>query len=249
MSETALFFQCPHCSGQTNAQIVAANLPEAVLRTEIARRNGQKQTGHAGPGRPAGVYCPGCENKMTAAARRDHDTLACLRTRMKELQNKRSYKVWLSPKDPDPYPDFSIGAVDETAVHFQKLSTPQLPIAIALSKISKITEDNVRKLLHIRLRGHLGWDATSTLWHFEPNRPGVTLTAYLQGDGTVQTQLSGLSGGAVPPLSPPQNPVMLEMQLNRSSLADAQKKDFWRILQTHGRAEVFLPQNTFRFFA
>jgi len=84
----------------------------------------------------------------------------------------QGFKVWLSPKDPDPYPDFSIHAVDDEAVHFKKRSTPQGPIAIDLRKIAEITDDNVRQIAHVRLLGRLAWDAGSTLWNFEPSRIG-----------------------------------------------------------------------------
>ncbi len=84
----------------------------------------------------------------------------------------RGFKVWLSPKDPDPYPDFSVQAVHDDAVHFKKQSTPQAPIAIDLRKIAEITDDNVREIAHIRLLGRLVWDAVSTLWNFEPSRIG-----------------------------------------------------------------------------
>lgn len=108
---------------------------------------------------------------MTTVELGDHDRGACVRDRLVALK-KKGLKAWLSPKDKDPYPDFSIQAVDEEAVHFKKLSTPQGPIAINLRKIAEITEDNVRQIVHIRLLGRLAWDAVSTLWNFEPSRIG-----------------------------------------------------------------------------
>jgi hypothetical protein len=109
--------------------------------------------------------------QMTTAKLGEHDRRVCVRNRLIALMQK-GLRVWLSPKDKDPYPDFSIQAVDDEAVHFKKLSTPQGPIAIDLRKIAEITDDSVRQIVHIRLLGWLAWDAVSTLWNFEPSRIG-----------------------------------------------------------------------------
>jgi hypothetical protein len=163
-------YNCPHCHAETNAALVATALPDAVLNTETARRNGRRQTPHAGPGRPTVVRCPGCDQQMPTADLREHRA-ACVRDRLLALW-KKSFRVWLSPKDPDPHPDFSIQAVDDEAVHFNKLSTPQRPIAIELRKIAEITVDDANQLVNIRLLGRLAWDTVSTLWSFEPSRIG-----------------------------------------------------------------------------
>lgn len=171
MKKQYFVYKCPDCHSETNATIVAAALPDDVLIAETARRNGRRQTPHAGPGRPPIVRCPGCESQMTTAELREHDRLTCVRDRLLALQ-QRGFKIWLSPKDPDPYPDFSIQAIEDEAVHFKKRSTPQGPIAIDLRKIAEITDDTVRQIGHVRLLGRLAWDAGSTLWNFEPSRIG-----------------------------------------------------------------------------
>jgi hypothetical protein len=78
---------------------------------------------------------------MTTGELREHDRGACVRDRRMAPQ-KNGFRVWLSPKDPDRRPDFSIQAINDGALHFRKRSTPQLPIAIELRKIA---EDHRRR--------------------------------------------------------------------------------------------------------
>jgi hypothetical protein len=163
-------YSCLHCHAETNAAVVAAALPDEVLNAETARRNGRRQTPHAGPGRPPVVRCPGCDDSMTMEELREH-RVRCVRDRLLTLQ-RVGFKVWLSPKDPDPYPAFSIHSIDDELVHFKKGSTPQVPIAIELRKIAEITVDEVKEIVHIRLLGRLVWDPASTLWSFTPSRIG-----------------------------------------------------------------------------
>lgn len=163
-------YSCPHCHVETNAAQVAAALPDDVLIAETARRNGRRQTPHAGPGRPTLVRCPGCDETMTTAELRDH-RVACVRDRLLALR-KKGYRVWVAPKDPDPYPDFSIASVDAEVVHLDKLSTAQVPIPIELRKIAEIAVDDVGRVVRIRLLGRLAWDPVSTLWNFLPSLIG-----------------------------------------------------------------------------
>src|SRR5437870_824228 len=115
MQKQSYDYSCVHCHAETNAALVAAALPDDILIAETARRNGRRQRPHAGPGRPTIVRCPGCDEQMTTAELREHRT-ACVRDRLLALRRK-NFRVWLSPKDPDPHPDFLINVVDDELVH------------------------------------------------------------------------------------------------------------------------------------
>ena len=110
---------------------------------------------------------------MTMAELRDH-RVACVRSRLLALR-KKGFRVWLSPKDPDPHPDFSIHAVDDETVHFKKGSTPQGPIAIELRKVAEIAVDDVNRIIRIRVLGRIAWDALSELWSFQASQVGRPL--------------------------------------------------------------------------
>src|SRR5882672_327786 len=154
MSDEFFTIECPGCRGLLRATSVAAALPDEVLFAETARRNGKRQTPHAGPGRPSLARCPGCDLEMRANEMRDH-RLPCVRHRLAQLL-QLSFKVHLSPKDPDPYPDFRIESVDGDWGRFQKLSSSQR-LEIHLAKIAEIIVDRSAKVVYIRLLGRVIW--------------------------------------------------------------------------------------------
>lgn len=165
MSQYTEYFPhiCRACHASLNAAEVAATLPEQVLRAEIARRNGQRQTPHGGPGRPAQSRCPGCEEVMTNADLRGH-RLACVHDRLDKLR-KKNLSIRLYPKDPDPYLDFRISNLSEGEVTFQKLSSQQL-LTIDLLKVASITERSDGKIADIELRGRVVLDRSEHGWVF-----------------------------------------------------------------------------------
>ncbi len=90
-------------------------------------------------------------------------------------------KFRLSPKDPDPYPNFFILRVDETGVDFQKGSSHHL-VRVDLRKISEITDSREDQLAHIRVLGRIVLSKdVRPQWRFVPTgavgRPRRTTTA------------------------------------------------------------------------
>src|SRR5438067_808999 len=119
LKQQAEFFsyKCPHCCSVRNAAEVAAELPDEVLRLIAGRRNAHRRRMHvAGPGRPAMTRCPGCSREMPSAELRDH-RIPCVR---EELEKLHGMAIQLSPKDPDPYPDFFLHHLRDAEVEFQK---------------------------------------------------------------------------------------------------------------------------------
>jgi hypothetical protein len=162
-------FACPHCHNKTNAAEVAATLPDEILLNEAARRSGRRQRRHAGPGRPTIVRCPGCDSEMSSAELREH-RIQCVRTRLQEIQHL-SFPVRLTPKDPDPYPDFCINQITETEVEFRKGSNSD-HVTVGLQKVAEITLDREGRRTHIRLLGHVSWHDDIKRWRFAPNQIG-----------------------------------------------------------------------------
>ena len=153
------------------AAVVAASLPDEILNAESARRNGRRQTPHAGPGRPPLARCPGCEEQMTTTELRTH-RLPCVSKRLEQIQNQ-GLRVRLQPKDPDPHPDFLIEEVRDTEVRFHKLSSDHR-LMVQMQKIAEITVDGQERLVHIRLLGRVSWidDIRIPTWRFTPSRIG-----------------------------------------------------------------------------
>jgi hypothetical protein len=147
---------------------VAAALPDVIVFTEAARRGGQRQTPHAGPGRPTISKCPGCDTFMSADELREHRT-QCTRKRLEELR-RNSFKIHLQPKTPDPWPDFMVRKLEGDTVSFEKLSAQSL-LTIELQKIADITPDPDRSFALIELRGRVEWDEVGQGWRFAPSRP------------------------------------------------------------------------------
>lgn len=163
VSET-FTYTCPECQCVIDAVTVAAGLSDEIICAEAARRNGRRQTPHAGPGRPVLARCPGCDQEMSSAGLRDHRR-DCVRDRLNRLTG---FKIRLEPKDPDPYPEFTIAKVADSIVEFQKLSNQQyLPVEI--QKLAEITPSSQERLARIRLHGRVEWDQSKKEWHFVPS--------------------------------------------------------------------------------
>ena len=162
-------FICPHCNNKTNAAQVAAALPDEILLNEAARRSGRRQRKHAGPGRPTSVRCPGCDCEMSSSELREH-RVACVRSKLQEIQHL-AFQIRLTPKDPDPYPDFYINQVAETEVEFRKGSNSD-HVTVELRKVAEVTLDREGRVAHIRLLGHISWHEDIKRWRFAPSQIG-----------------------------------------------------------------------------
>jgi hypothetical protein len=160
-------YTCPHCSNVRNAADVAAELPDAVLKLVAGRRNALlRRTRGAGTGRPILARCPGCSQEMSAADMRDH-RIPCIRS---ELTKLIGTTFQLSPKDPDPYPDFHIQVLrdDDTEVEFHKGSNGDV-VTIDLRKIAEITTTNEGKpMAFVRVLGRIVWHDDIKRWRFAP---------------------------------------------------------------------------------
>ena len=171
MSTEYFFYTCPHCRNQTNAVQVAANLPEEILVAEAGRRNGRRQRRrHAGPGRPSVVRCPGCSTEMSSAELREH-RVECVHKKLQEVPRLPGFRIRLTPKDPDPYPDFYFNEIRETEVEFKKGSNSD-HITVDLNKIAEITIDHESRVAHIRVLGHITWCEDIKRWRFAPSQIG-----------------------------------------------------------------------------
>lgn len=146
---------------------MVAQLDDEVVIAEAARRQGRRQTPHAGPGRPTLSRCPGCDQEMPIAKLRDH-RMPCIRER---IESMRYQQVQLFPKDPDPYPNFMVKRVDDSGVEFEKLSSKQ-SLRIELRKIAEIVAGSDDRPTYIRVLGRVHWDGLSTTWQFIPSRLG-----------------------------------------------------------------------------
>ncbi len=163
-TEGPFAYQCPICHGKTEAVKVVTTLPDEILRAEIARRSGRRQTPHRGPGRPMRSRCPGCDQAMPRVELREHRG-GCVRDRLRSLD---SFKVHLAPKDPDPNPDFNIREVTDSKVVFQKLSSHKR-LEVELQKVAEITPSVQERLARVRLHGYVRWDQSSQAWRFVPS--------------------------------------------------------------------------------
>jgi hypothetical protein len=175
MEEQAEYFayKCPHCSVVRNAADVAAELSPKVLQLASARLNARNRRNHiAGPGRPPIARCPGCSQEMSSADLRDH-RLPCVR---QELEKLRGMAIQLLPKDPDPYPNFHVGSINEGEVEFRKGSNGD-SVAVDLRKIAEITVSTADKLAYVRVLGRIVWREDIKRWRFAPTaavgRPAV----------------------------------------------------------------------------
>jgi hypothetical protein len=104
---------------------------------------------------------------MSTAELREH-RVPCLHEHLSKLTRRH---IRLTPKDPDPYPDFFLSGVDETQAYFEKLSSHQ-QLIIDLSKIAEITSDLTQDRTFIRVLGRVAWDDGAKQWRFMPSRIG-----------------------------------------------------------------------------
>lgn len=130
---------------------------------EAARRNTRRQTRHAGPGRPTIARCPGCSQQMSSADLQEH-RIPCVR---KQLQELRGMPIQLTPKDPDPYPNFHLFSINEAEAEFQKGSNADC-VTVELRKIAEITVSREDKLAYIRVLGRIVWRDDIKRWRFAP---------------------------------------------------------------------------------
>jgi hypothetical protein len=103
---------------------------------------------------------------MSAADMREH-RVPCVRGELKKLIGT---PFQLSPKDPDPYPDFYIPVLrdDDTVVEFHKGSNRDV-VTIDLRKIAEITTTNEGKpMTYIRVLGRIVWQDDIKRWRFAP---------------------------------------------------------------------------------
>jgi hypothetical protein len=75
--------------------------------------------------------------------------------------------IHLSPKDPDPYPNFYLMSVNEGEVEFRKGSNSD-HVTLDLRKISEITISPADKLAYIRVLGRIVWREDIKRWRFAP---------------------------------------------------------------------------------
>jgi hypothetical protein len=162
-------YKCPFCDKERKASEVAESLPVEILQRVTARRNVslRKRRSVAG-GRPILARCPGCDLKMTAVDLREH-RLPCVRERLEKLKGI-GRRALLTPKDPDPHPNFSIDMVSHDTVIFHKLSSSQR-LTVELQKIAEITDDG-QALVRIRVLGEVRWNDNVSAWEFLPTRIG-----------------------------------------------------------------------------
>jgi hypothetical protein len=108
---------------------------------------------------------------MSSDELKDH-RIPCVR---KELKKLMRYPVQLSPKDPDPYPNFYIHhlADDASEVEFHKGSNRDV-VTVDLRKIAEITVSTVDKVAYIRVLGNVAWhpEIDTGRWRFEPTAVG-----------------------------------------------------------------------------
>ena len=162
-------YKCPFCEKERKASDVAESLPVEILQRLAARRNVRlRRNRSVAGGRPGLSRCPGCDVRMTAADLREH-RLTCVRERLEKLR-RIGRRVLLTPKDPDPHPNFSIDAVSQDAVVFHKLSSSQR-LTVELQKIAEITDD-LQALVRVRLLGEVQWNERGGAWEFLPTRVG-----------------------------------------------------------------------------
>jgi hypothetical protein len=158
-------YTCPHCSKESSAIDVANDLDISVLRSAVARRNAlSRRNRGAGLGRPKLVLCPGCSQEMASSELRDH-RIPCLRD---ELHKLRGLPILLFPKDPDPYPNFYINNVGDSAVEFLKGSNHD-SVTVDLRKIAEVTR--VDQTAHVRVLGRVVWHTEIKRWRFAPTGP------------------------------------------------------------------------------
>jgi hypothetical protein len=107
--------------------------------------------------------CPGCSQEMSSADLREH-RLPCVRD---ELNKLRGMTIQLTPKDPDPYPNFRINFIRDGEVEFQKGSNHDV-VTVDLRKIAEITINTADRVANVRVLGRIVWRAEIKRWRFAP---------------------------------------------------------------------------------
>jgi len=100
---------------------------------------------------------------MSSAELREH-RLPCVRDQLQELQG---VAIQLSPKDPDPYPNFHINHLYEDEVKFQKNSNDDF-VTVDLRKIAEIAVSRADRTAYIRVLGRIIWRDDIKRWRFAP---------------------------------------------------------------------------------
>jgi hypothetical protein len=75
--------------------------------------------------------------------------------------------IQLTPKDPDPYPNFHLSNVNEAEVEFRKGSNAD-HVTVDLRKIAEITISREDQLAYIRVLGRIVWRDDIKRWRFAP---------------------------------------------------------------------------------
>ena len=158
-------YECPNCGAVRNAGEVAEELDISVLRLAVARGNAlSRRRKSAGTGRPIVGRCPGCSQEMSSVELRHH-RVPCVRNHLLKLRGK---PILLTPKDPDPYPNFYIRDLNENEAEFFKGSNHDV-VTVDLRKIGEIGETD--GIGYIRLLGRIVWHDDIKRWRFIPTRP------------------------------------------------------------------------------
>jgi hypothetical protein len=106
---------------------------------------------------------------MSTADLKDH-RIDCVRRELKRLMGN---PFQLSPKDPDPHPNFYIHHLpnDAAEVEFHKGSNHDL-VTVGLRKIAEITFSKPDKVAYVRVLGRIAWHADIKRWRFDPTQMG-----------------------------------------------------------------------------
>ena len=103
---------------------------------------------------------------MSAAELRDH-RIPCIR---KELDKLRGMEIQLTPKDPDPYPNFQLFHLHDGEVEFQKGSNHDI-VNVDLRKIAEISINQMERVASVRVLGRIVWHDDIKRWRFVPTAP------------------------------------------------------------------------------
>jgi hypothetical protein len=100
---------------------------------------------------------------MSSADLREH-RLPCVRAELEKLRGK---PVQLTPKDPDPYPNFYLHNVGESEAGFEKGSNRDV-VTVDLRKIAEIINTPSHEVAYVRVLGRVVWHDDIKRWRFAP---------------------------------------------------------------------------------
>jgi hypothetical protein len=103
---------------------------------------------------------------MSAAELRDH-RIPCVRDVLKNLSGM---EIQVSPKDPDPYPNFHLHYLHENEVEFRKCSNHDM-VTVDLRKIAEISINEAERMASVRVLGRIVWRDDIKGWRFAPTAP------------------------------------------------------------------------------